>query len=228
MRYVISDIHGEYGLFVKLLDKIHFSEKDEMYVCGDILDKGESPVRLAKYISSFPNIHCILGNHEFAFLQRYHAVLQTSPEDFDAVLRQLQSYFPADGKLLDWDLLDWLDSLPAYLEEADFICVHAGIPTDAEGKLLPLSHVQVEELIYDRHFKDPGTVHKSQPCVFFGHTQTDAVCGENRILGYRRDRRTPVNSVSDYYKVHLDTGAWNSGVLGCFCMDTCKAVYVRK
>lgn len=228
MRYVISDIHGEYGLFVKLLDKIHFSEKDEMYVCGDILDKGESPVRLAKYISSFPNIHCILGNHEFAFLQRYHAVLQTSPEDFDAVLRQLQSYFPADGELLDWDLLDWLDSLPAYIEEADFICVHAGIPTDAEGKLLPLSLVQVEELIYDRYFKDPGTVHKSPPCVFFGHTQTYAVCGENRILGYRRDRRTPVNSVSDYYKVHLDTGAWNSGVLGCFCMDTCKAVYVRK
>ena len=36
MTYFVSDIHGEYELFCALLKKIHFSESDTMYVCGDI------------------------------------------------------------------------------------------------------------------------------------------------------------------------------------------------
>ena len=64
MTYLISDIHGEYQLFIKLLEKIKFSPNDTMYVCGDIIDKGSDSVRLAKYISALPNIHCIVGNHE--------------------------------------------------------------------------------------------------------------------------------------------------------------------
>lgn len=61
MRYCISDLHGKYELFQKLLNVIHFSEQDTMYICGDIIDKGESSIRLAKYISSFPNMHSVMG-----------------------------------------------------------------------------------------------------------------------------------------------------------------------
>ena len=32
----------------------------------------------------------------------------------------------------------------------------------------------------------------------------------------------------DFCKIHLDTGAWSHGVLGCLCMDTCKVCYVKK
>ena len=39
MRYVVSDIHGNYDLFVKLLRKINFSKSDTMFVCGDVIDK---------------------------------------------------------------------------------------------------------------------------------------------------------------------------------------------
>lgn len=106
MRYCISDLHGKYELFQKLLNVIHFSEQDTMYICGDIIDKGESAIRLAKYISSFPNMHCILGNHEYAFLQYYHSILQTSPNDFDVVLKKLQSYFP--GKIALWIGIWWI------------------------------------------------------------------------------------------------------------------------
>lgn len=110
MVYCISDVHGEYELFKKLIERIKFSKNDKMYICGDIIDKGESSIRLAKYIFSFPNIHCIIGNHEYAFLKYYHSILETSPEDFDEVLRKLQTYFPEDGHLLDWDLMDWFES----------------------------------------------------------------------------------------------------------------------
>ncbi len=228
MRYCISDLHGKYALFQKMLEAIRFSEKDTMYICGDVIDKGESSIRLARYISSCPNMHCILGNHEYAFLQYYHSVLQTSPSDFDAVLKNLQSRFPEEDCSLDWDLVDWLDSLPAYIEEDDLICVHAGIPVDAAGKLLSPADVSVEQLVYNRRFKNPELTHTSPKCVFFGHTQTDAVCGEPKILAYRRNRELPARCISDYYKIHLDTGAWSNGVLGCFCVDTCRAVYVKQ
>ena len=228
MKYCISDIHGEYELFEKMLKRLNFSSKDKMYICGDIIDKGESSVRLAKYISSFSNMHCIVGNHEVAFLQYYHSLLENSPDNFDEVLGKLQAYFPHDGLLLDWALMDWLDSLPNYIEEDEFICVHAGIPVDKHGMLIPLSDVSTEYLVHDRRFKDPKLIHNSPKCVLFGHTQTDCVCGENKILGYPRNNQKSSKSIKDYYKIHLDTGSWSNGVLGCICIDTMKVYYVNK
>ena len=228
MKYVISDIHGEYELFRSLLDRINFSSNDSLYICGDIIDKGPQSIQLAKYISKHENIHCIVGNHELAFLKYYYSILETSPEDFDEVLRKLQTYFPEDGYLLDWDLMDWFESLPAYIAEDDFICVHAGIPMDESGYLLPLSQVNIEQLVYDRRFKETNVIHRSPQCVFFGHTQTDCICGESKILGYQRNSIVVPKIIKDYYKIHLDTGAWQSGVLGCFCVDTLESVYVNK
>ena len=60
MRYCISDIHGEYEMFRELLRRISFSEKDVMYICGDIIDKGEKSIHLAKLISSYDNIIVLL------------------------------------------------------------------------------------------------------------------------------------------------------------------------
>ena len=170
MKYVISDIHGEYELFRSLLNYINFSSEDSLYICGDIIDKGPQSVRLAKYVSELKNVHCIIGNHEFAFLKYYQSILKASPEDFDAVLKKLQAYFLEDGHLLDWDLMDWFESLPVYIEEDEFICVHAGIPVDESGYLLLLSQVDIEQLVHDRSFKNPNAIHKSPKCVFFGHT----------------------------------------------------------
>lgn len=228
MRYIVSDVHGEYELFVRLLKHISFSEEDEMYICGDVIDKGQQPIRLAKLISSKGNIHCIIGNHEHAFLKYYHSFLETSPNDFDEVLRKLQNYFSEDGHLLDWDLVDWFDELPSYIEEDEFICVHAGIPINSDQQLVSLDEVSVEQLVYDRRFKDPGVIHISPKCVFFGHTQTNCICGESKVLGYRRNNYAPPKTIKDYYKIHMDTGAWSNGVLGCVCIDTLKVYYIKK
>lgn len=46
MIYIASDIHGEYDLFMRLLERIRFTEQDEMIVCGDAIDKGTGSVRL--------------------------------------------------------------------------------------------------------------------------------------------------------------------------------------
>jgi len=224
----MSDIHGEYDLFQRMLKAISFGENDELYICGDIIDKGNSSVKLAKYISKHNNMHCIIGNHEDAFL-KYYRYLMEHEEDgiLDTVLERLREYFP-EGEPVEWDLLDWLESLPYYIETDDFICVHAGIPIQEDGKLLPLEKTTEEFLIHDRRFKDPQAIHLTEKCVFFGHTQTDCVCGDARILAYPRHNVTKPYQINDFYKIHLDTGAWSNGVLACFCVDKCKAYYIKR
>ena len=64
MIYCISDVHGEYDLFERLLSKIGFSNDDVMYICGDVIDKGKQSLKVAKRVASMPNVHTILGNHE--------------------------------------------------------------------------------------------------------------------------------------------------------------------
>ena len=44
MRYVIADIHGCYNEYRQLLEKIDFSQKVELYVLGDAVDRGPEPI----------------------------------------------------------------------------------------------------------------------------------------------------------------------------------------
>ncbi len=226
MRYLLSDPHGEYRLFCKLLDKIGFSGQDEMIVCGDILDKGSEPIRLAKLIFSMPNVRCILGNHEYQFLKFYWALMERSPNDFDAVLKKLQNYHTVDGQRLDWELMDRLESLPLYIEEEEFICVHAGVSLTEGNRLLALDKVEVEQFVYDRRFKDESVLPNGEKCVFFGHTPTNYINGRNEILTY--PKLAEPKSVSDFYKIHLDTGAFMTGIMGYFCLETLQSIYVEQ
>ena len=229
MRYVISDIHGEYELFVKLLEKINFSDSDVMYVCGDIIDKGRDTVKLARLIFSMPNVRVIMGNHEDAFMKHYEFLMKTADGNFAGVLDNLKQCITdggGDGDLLDWDIIDAIEELPYYIEEDDFICVHAGFTPDPDGKIPALDTVSAEELMNNRLFKNPDVLPKGK-CVFFGHTATSAVCGKDTILAYKR-KNSPYGDIRDYVKVHLDTCTFVSGILGCFCIDTCKAYYVQR
>lgn len=228
MRYVISDIHGEYDLFLKLLNKINFSSSDEMIVCGDIIDKGLNSIKLLKYIMTKDNIRCIIGNHEYYFLKYYLSLMQNSPEDFDFVLKKLMEHFPYDTDLLNWDVMDYLESLPYFIEEKDFICVHAGVELNLDKSIVPLGKTRKELLVSDRRFKEPSVIVQTDKCVFFGHTPTSYIVKEQgKILKYKKQNASGT-SIKDYYKIHLDLGVWLHGVLGCFCIDNCTEYYVEK
>lgn len=224
MEYCISDIHGYYDLFCRLLDKIKFGGGDTLYVLGDMVDKGPDGVRLAKLLFSMPNAYCIAGNHEYDFLKYYQALMKQT-EDYDLVLQKLRNYF-TDGKLLDWDTVDRFDSLPFYTETESFICVHAGVPIK-DGKLLPLSHATCNQLVYDRSFKDKDVLPQNGKCVLYGHTPVRCLTGRDEILLYPRKAEAQGSpNIADYCKIHLDTGVPVSGILGCLAVDNCQAFYV--
>ena len=53
--YVISDIHGQYDMFMEVLDKIKFKDTDTLYILGDILDRGPHPIKTIRKLMEMPN-----------------------------------------------------------------------------------------------------------------------------------------------------------------------------
>ena len=42
--FVISDLHGQFVLLQLLLERIGFTENDELYILGDIMDRGPNSI----------------------------------------------------------------------------------------------------------------------------------------------------------------------------------------
>lgn len=80
--YVMSDLHGEAGLFHKMLDQIHFSGADTLYIIGDVIDRGPDGIALLQEIIATPNMTLLLGNHEYMMMQYF------SPEATETEIRR--------------------------------------------------------------------------------------------------------------------------------------------
>ena len=65
MIYVTSDLHGSFKEFKELLKLINFNDDDYMYILGDVIDRGDEPIELIRYIMNSPNIELLMGNHEY-------------------------------------------------------------------------------------------------------------------------------------------------------------------
>lgn len=131
--YIMSDIHGEVGLFHSLLKKICFSPEDTLYILGDVIDRGLDGIHLLREIMNTPNMKIILGNHEYMMMQNY------SPEATDVeVLRWNRNgnaptvtVFEGLSSDEQTKILDYLKGIPTHeiisLGEKRFYLVH-GFP----------------------------------------------------------------------------------------------------
>lgn len=68
MIYAVSDIHGNKEAWESIKELIHFSEEDEMYILGDVIDRGIHGIEILIEIMNTPNMHMILGNHEYMMI----------------------------------------------------------------------------------------------------------------------------------------------------------------
>lgn len=222
MTYFISDIHGEYELFCRLLDKIKFSDNDVLIVLGDMIDKGSESIRVLSKIYSLDNAICILGNHEYDFLKFYRAKMRNAIDGFDEILSEIQAYFPNESEPITWELLDLLGGLSSYIVTEKYIGVHAGVPLEKDGTIKPIEQATTEQLVYDRNFKNPTTTVNDTRTVLYGHTPTSYLNGAGKIIAY------PRKDGSGYSRVHLDTGVYLTGIMGCFCFESGNCFYVQR
>lgn len=226
MTYIISDIHGYYDLFIKLLNKISFSPNDTMIIVGDIIDKGPDSIKLLKFVKKHKNFIFIIGNHEYEFLKFYNNIMKNTDDNFDEkeILKKINGYFPTSNFQIEWEDIEWLENRPYYYETNDYICVHAGIKLDENMRIISPDQNEIEHLIYDRTFKEPNILVKDRKCVFYGHTPTRYLTDNDEIITYKRENAQS-NDIKQFYKIHLDCGTYFSKKIGCFCIENCKCYY---
>ncbi len=116
-----------------MLEKIHFSADDTLYILGDVIDRGPDGISLLREIMATPNMVMLLGNHEYMMLD----YLKHNPDPI-AIRRwnkngnrpTLDAYLKLKAREQQ-EILDYLRSLPTHLEiEVDgrrFYLVH-GFP----------------------------------------------------------------------------------------------------
>ena len=227
MRYVVSDIHGNYELLVKLLKKINFSEDDTLFVLGDVIDKGKDVQKLLNLLFGKlrDNSVVLAGNHEYELIKLVADLIVKDASD-DVILSECKKFLGVEN--LNLQDVDDIMNMPYTHEEDDFILVHAGISFDIKGNPISLEQAPIEDLVYDRRFKNENFLPPNTKCVIFGHTPTFYIDGcKGKIIKYQKEN-TEGNNPKDYYKVHIDTGNYLTGILGCLRLYDMQEFYVSE
>jgi len=161
MTYVMSDIHGQYEKYAAMLEKINLSEDDTLYVLGDIVDRGEEPMRILCDMSMRVNVIPIMGNHEHMAdhvlrLVNVEITDQSIETNWSAdTIRAVNEWYGNGGYLTSKDfsrlsledreyVLEYLEEFSFYEEitvgENTFVLVHGGLPGFSPEKPLEDYH----------------------------------------------------------------------------------------
>jgi len=119
--FVIGDVQGCLNDLIKLLKLMQFDpEIDELWLTGDLVNRGPQSLEVLRYLKKLPRCISVLGNHDLHLLAVAYADAPRSKSDtLDAVL----SAPDRD------ELLTWLRKHPLLHQNADasITMVHAGI-----------------------------------------------------------------------------------------------------
>ena len=232
MTYVMSDIHGQYQKYLQMLDMIRFTDDDDLYILGDVVDRGPQSAELLRDMSMRMNVFPILGNHDMtAALLLKKLCVEITEDNYASQIT------PEIMKILDmWQMdggqatldgfkklsVDEREALIAYLEEfspyetltvngRNFILVHGGIPYDKRH--LPMDRQDVREIITER--PDYTKQYYSNIFLVTGHTPTLNIdpSYEGRI--WRKNNH-----------IAIDCGAGFDMQLGCIRLEDFEEFYV--
>ena len=166
--YVISDIHGEYELFIKLLEKIRFTSADTLYVLGDVIDRGPHPIKALLKLMEMPNAVCLVGNHEVMALKCLkflrQEITESSIEKIDEKLLDNLATWQYNGaettisefRRLDeetqLDVLDFMEDFLVYetltIEGKNYLLVHGGLGNFSPEK--DIEDYSLHDIVWER------------------------------------------------------------------------------
>jgi bis(5'-nucleosyl)-tetraphosphatase (symmetrical) len=145
--YAIGDVQGCFDELKTLLNKINFnSDCDQLWFCGDIVNRGPKSLDTLRFIRSLKgNAITVLGNHDLHLLAT--AYLQNKSGKHDTFSDILQASDLSD-------ILEWLRHRPLIHNDNNITLLHAGIHPDwSLQKALTLAH-EVETLLQsDKHLE---------------------------------------------------------------------------
>lgn len=229
MTYIVSDLHGCFQKFQALLQKIHFTDHDVMYVLGDIVDYGEESMELLCDLSMRFNVISIVGDHDYRalrLLKELDNMLRNGVSADPEVLSEMTEWIQDGGqktmegfKALHDDMkegiLEYLEDLSLY-EEIEvggkkYLLLHAGIagfdPDTPPEDYMP------EDFLYEP--LDLNRPYWNDVTIIAGHVPTYTIPEAPKGKIFQTDNC-----------ILMDCGAAFGEALGCLCLETGKEFYV--
>ena len=242
--YVMSDIHGDYNRYCKILEEISFKDSDTLYVLGDVIDRGTNGMKILKDMMMRPNVYPILGNHEYMasicmdWLLR--EITEDSVEHIDSgILQGLTEWMNVGGEvsIAEFhkltveeieDIIDYLSEFALYEEvkvnEKVFVLVHAGLANFTPER--ELENYQLSELIFCK--ANHEIVYFEDKYLITGHVPTRVAFAQEQ--GHLLEEIPKEQWQDKIYKknnhIFIDCGCGYGGKLGCLCLDTMEEFYV--
>lgn len=227
MIYAVSDLHGCYDKYTKLLERLHMTSDDSLYILGDIVDRGSGGMKILLDLIDRKNVFSCRGNHDHCaqILLRNFAL----PNDgcFADRLEEAFRLWLSDGgsttyeEFLSLDeskqhaVLRYLGSLLVYKKLTvggqKFFLAHT-VPE--MSKMLNIDSCRISDFImgepeYEKmYFEDAIIVTGHTPTGFIDPEYTGRIWkGNNHIA--------------------IDCGAVFGNPLGCICLDTMEEIYME-
>ncbi len=201
-RFVVGDIHGCARTFRVLVeDGIGAADGDEIFLLGDLINKGPDSLGVLEYICDLEcrgiRVTIIRGNHEEALLK----ARDRGPSKLRALLERSSNTAlldPEDGSRLDprWDAL--LSKSVYYLALSDVLLVHAG---------------------FDFSKKQPFSDTRSMLTLREMRYDAEAAGGRPVVYGHIR---TPLSSIIEHCVNGRPTLPLDNGAVGASHKETYK------
>ena len=216
--FVMTDIHGSFDLFEKILEKLYFSKNDLLIILGDSCDRGEYTYEIydwyiVKRKKGYNIIH-LLGNHEdMLFKSRYDEEYRLNWL-YNGGNQTIRSFFRHQNRIEDvmeyirdnrfyeeqW-IFDFIEEMPHIIESENYLFVHAGIDFSKS-----LQEQKLRYIVWTRdNWYEKNNTEKT---VYYGHTPQNEITVKNNC-------------------VNMDRGAFFSDVLNCIELKENKIYIVE-
>lgn len=216
--YVMSDIHGQFDALMRMLEQIGFTEEDELYILGDVIDRGSKSIECIKWIMEQDNVLTLLGNHE---LMLYDGYINNREAWYQSLTEIRETLSIEEQK----KIMNWIEDMP----ECKLVTV--------DGVKFYLNHTQIantkyfEQELTDRMFPDYDIYKEYNDLKV-----KDLICIHGHIptIEMRRWHRQEINSLIWKNKsgtiIYIDCGAGypkEGGRLGCLRLNDMREFYVE-
>ncbi|MBT5095295.1 MAG: hypothetical protein HOM21_13675, partial [Halobacteriovoraceae bacterium] len=223
---IIGDVHGCLVELDALIKKLNLKGDERLIFVGDLINKGPDSLGVLKRVVDDLKAEVILGNHELGFIE--HVKTGKFEGAFESVRSELGS------EVEHW--VTWMETLPTYIEEDEFMVVHGGLtpnthPKDMDKNTITRIRTWDGQGKVLRRESDPPwyQLYKDKKLVVYGHWASQGLtirkntigidsgcCWGNKLSALILPTKEIVQvdakkfyALDDSYKEHLkNTGRW--------------------
>lgn len=206
---LISDVHGQYDIYINLLKKNGIIGenlcwkfgKGHLVVLGDVFDRGDKVTEIFWHLfglekqarKSGGRVHLLLGNHEMMTLGGATGYLHDKYEKVENISGMYYCQLYSENSVLG----SWLRSKPVIISINDIIFVHAGLSTEVVKQKMKIP--KINRLYHERIIgKDNSSIEQNKDLLLLNDEN-----GPLWYRGYFLDRsfkESRIDSILDFYK----------------------------